>query len=405
MSTVFVNRFAWPDHSATSQLLSDLAAGLAAQGMAVTLVASRLRYDDPKARLPRFERWQGVAIRRLWSSGFGRTRLLGRALDYFSFYLSLPLALWRLLRPGDVVVAMTDPPLLALLVGLVARWRGAVLVNWLQDVFPEVAIALGQPPVPAGLGWLLKQLRNRTLQQAAINVVIGERMGELLRGLGVADARLRVISNWAHEDLIRPLATSASGLRRELALGSTFVVGYSGNLGRAHDIDTIFAAAERLADHPAIAFLIVGGGHGYQQLRARCQAASLDTVHFLPYQPAAALADSMAAADLHLVSLRPALEGLIVPSKFYGMAAAERPIGFIGDADGELSRLIAAHDCGFSVRWGDGERLAQAIMALQADPARCRRQAQHARALLDRRFSRAAAHRQWHHLLAQLSGP
>lgn len=405
MKVVFINRFAWPDNSATSQLLSDLAAGLVQRGMDVAAVASRLQYDDTAVRLPRFERWRGVAIQRVPSTGFGREHLCGRALDYLSFYLALPWALLRILQRGDVVVVKTDPPLVSLLVGMVARWRGAVLVNWLQDVFPEVAIHLGQPPVPGWLGWMLKKLRNRSLRQAAMNVVIGERMADYLRGQGVPDTRLRVVPNWAHEDLIQPLPAADSALRRRLGLGQRFVVGYFGNLGRAHDTDALFDAARRRGEDDLVAFLIVGGGHGYRQLQARCQAAGLDKVHFLPYQPGHDLSDAMAAADLHLVSLLPALEGQIVPSKFYGIAAAARPIGFIGDGDGELARLIVRNDCGFVVPWGDGERLAQAILAYQADPERGRAEGRRARRLLDSKFSRAQAHGQWHDLLAQLPRP
>jgi len=403
MAVVFVNRFAWPDHSATSQLLSDLAAGLAGRGMAVSLVASRLRYDDVAARLPRFERWGGVDIHRVRSSGFGRARLWGRALDYLSFYLSLPWTLWRVLRRGDIVVVKTDPPLVALVVAVLARLRGAVLVNWLQDVFPEVAIQLGQPRVPGVLAGPLRFLRNRALAQAAVNVAIGSRMAETLLGQGVDAARLRVIPNWAHEDAIVPMAATHSRLRATLGLGERFVVGYSGNLGRAHDIETLFDAATRLRDRDAIAFLVIGGGHGYQQLQARCAAAGLPNMRFLPYQPITDLADALAASDLHLVSLLPALEGLIVPSKFYGIAAAGRPVGFIGDPDGELARLIEAHDCGFSVTWGDGADLARQILALAADPDRGRVQGRHARELLDAKFSRAAAHARWHDLLLGLS--
>ncbi|MGD9583356.1 MAG: glycosyltransferase family 4 protein [Lysobacterales bacterium] len=403
MAVVFINRFAWPDHSATSQLLSDLAAGLVARGMRVTVVASRLQYDDAQVRLPLHEVWKGVAFHRVQSSALGRARLWRRAIDYLTFYLMLPAALCKVLGRGDVVVVKTDPPLLSLLVGAFARWRGALLVNWLQDVFPEVAMRLRQPPVPVWLGFALQKLRNRSLRRAAMNVAIGQRMAETLRELGVADRRLQVVCNWAHEDAIRPLPAARSALRHRLRLDGQFVVGYSGNLGRAHDIDTLFDAAERLRDQEAIAFLVIGGGHGYQLLQERCRAASLGQVHFLPYQPIEALADAMAAADLHLVSLLPSLEGLIVPSKFYGIAAAERPIGFVGDPDGELARLIAGNDCGFSVAWGDGAALARQILASAADPARGRAQGQHARELLERDFSRAAAHARWHDLLNALT--
>lgn len=402
MSVVFVNRFCHPDLSATSQMLSDLAVGLASQGVSVAMVASRQRYDDPAARLPAREQWRGVQIHRVWTSRFGRTRLLGRAIDYLTFYLSLPWVLWPLLRRGDVVVAKTDPPLVSLVVALVAKIRGAVLVNWLQDVFPEIAVSLGQPRVPRSLAWLLKKLRDQSLRAAAMNVVIGERMAEYFVAQGVAATRIRVIPNWAHEDVIRPMPVATSELRRRLGLHDHFVVAYSGNLGRAHDWETLFDAALRLEDKPWIAFLIVGGGHGYESLRSRVAQAGLASVHFQPYQTLETLSDSMAAADLHLVSLRPELEGRIVPSKFYGIAAAERAMGFIGDPDGELARLIASGNCGFSVSPGRGDLLAEAIMDLAADIERCRHQGRRARELLDERFSRQGAQCQWHQLLTEL---
>ena len=224
-------------------------------------------------------------------------------------------------------------------------------------------------------------------------------MAELLHTHAVSTDRVRVIANWAHEEAIVPMPTSASSLRARLGAEARFVVAYSGNLGRAHDADTLFAAAQMLQTTPGIMFLMVGGGHRMQLLRDRVEASALGNVHFLPYQPLEQLADALAAADLHLVSLRPELEGLIVPSKFYGIAAAARPIGFIGDRDGELARLIAAHDCGFSVAQGDARALADAVLALFAAPAQALAQGKRARDMLDTRFARDVAQREWHHLL------
>lgn len=402
MSVVFVNRFFHPDHSATSQIVSDLAAGLATQGMAVTVVASRQRYDDSVAGLPASESWQGVEIHRVWTSRYGRARLLGRAMDYLTFYASLPWVLCRVLRRGDVVVAKTDPPLVSLLVAPVAWLRGAVMVNWLQDVFPEVAVALGEPPIPKLLATLLRKMRNASLRMAAMNVAIGSRMAEYFVAQGVPSGRVQVIPNWAHEDAIRPMPSGNSQLRHAQGLADRFVVGYSGNLGRAHDIDTLFDAVRRLSVDPRIAFLITGGGHGYMQLQQRAVQADLDNIRFMPYQPLDQLSDSMAAADLHLVSLRPELEGLIVPSKFYGIAAAERPMAFIGDLDGELARLISVAGCGFSVQPGQGDLLANAIRHMAADPEAGREQGRCGRRMLDESYSRAVALRQWEHLLDRL---
>jgi glycosyltransferase involved in cell wall biosynthesis len=401
----FVNRYCYPDGSATSQLMADLAGELSSRGWQVTMVGSTQRYDDPGTRLARKDRWRGVEILRVDGTRFGRASLLGRAVDYLSFYLRLPFVLWRTLRRGDLLVAKTDPPMLAVFAGPVAKIRGATMVNWLQDLFPEIAVALGQPKLPGPAVGLLRRLRNRASRKAALNVVIGERMGELLAREGVAPGKIAVVPNWSHEDAIRPLDSQDSRLRARLGLQDRFVVGYSGNLGRAHEWKPLFEAAQALAGlSTPIAFLVGGGGHGYDALKAEVERAGLDNIHFQPYHPMEYLSDSMAAADLHLVSLRPELEGLIVPSKFYGIAAAARPVAFVGDPDGELARLIRQHDCGVAVPAGRGDLLAAAVLAMAADPECTRRQGGNARRLLDSHFSRAAAHDQWHHLLIGVAG-
>jgi colanic acid biosynthesis glycosyl transferase WcaI len=261
VTVVFINRYCHPDHSATSQILSDLAASLAAKGMSVLMVASRQRYDKPDANLAATELWQGVAIQRVWTSTFGRRHLLGRAIDYLTFYLSLSWTLWRLLKSGDVAVAKTDPRVVSLVVAVVAKLRGAMLVNWLQDVFPEVAVSLGESAVPRPFAWILRNLRNWSLHMAAMNVAIGTRMAEYFSVQGVPVERVMVIPNWAHENAIRPMPSSQSELRRSLGLGDKFVVGYSGNLGRAHRVPDhrrwsrirVFAATRgghRIAEYP-----------------------------------------------------------------------------------------------------------------------------------------------------------
>ena len=116
---------------------------MAGAGQEVRVVTSCQRYDDPAAVLPRYERVDGVEVFRVRTTRFGRDNLLGRAVDYATFYVAAGWRLWRIARAGDIVVAKTDPPLISVVAGMVARWRGARLVNWVQDVFPEVAEALG----------------------------------------------------------------------------------------------------------------------------------------------------------------------------------------------------------------------------------------------------------------------
>ncbi|HEX2547982.1 MAG TPA: glycosyltransferase family 4 protein [Ramlibacter sp.] len=396
---MFVNRFFWPDQSATSQILSDLAFDLAASGMPVRVVTSRHRHDGGDGGLPVSETAQGVVIDRIWSTRSKLPGLVGRALDYITFYLSAAWALWRRVDRKTIVVCKTDPPLLSLVAAPVVKLRGATLVNWLQDLFPEVAGALGVKGVRGGPFRLLQRARNASLRTAATNVILGSRMEELLAGQGNSPASLRIIPNWADGDAIRPLDASLNPLRAEWGLADKFVVGYSGNLGRAHEFTTILDAAKVLASRTDIAFLFIGGGAQRRSVEEAVAQSGLSNIHFRPYQPRENLRESLGVADAHLVSLNPALEGLIVPSKFYGIAAAGRATLFIGDQDGEIPRVLREGDCGLSIDIGDAEGLAGAVRALADDRERCRELGQNARQLFDARFERKQAVRAWREVL------
>jgi glycosyltransferase involved in cell wall biosynthesis len=308
-------------------------------------------------------------------------------------------ALFRLLRRQDIVVAKTDPPLISIVAWVAARARRAILINWLQDVFPEVASRLGATPLPPALNRSLQKLRDGSLRAAAGNVVLGARMRDYLSARLGSAAKLKIIENWAVGDGAQPKATADSALRARLNLGRQFVVGYSGNLGRAHEYETVLGAAQALHADEEIAFLFIGGGVKMDELSALVERRGLRNFHFLPYQPKDQLADSLGAADIHLVNLLPALEGLIVPSKFYGILAARRPVVFIGDPDGELARIIREANCGRIVAAGDSAGLTRIIGMLKDDSSGCESMSVAGHELLRSRFSSQQAFASWTALL------
>jgi glycosyltransferase involved in cell wall biosynthesis len=399
---VFVNRFYFPDISATSQHLTDLAEHLAAAGVEVHVVCSSRLYDAPGKRLPASEIVRGVRIHRLQGARLGRQRLLTRAFDDLFFHLAVMLKLHGLLRAGDVVVAKTDPPMLSVSVAVAAATRRANLVNWLQDVFPEVAMRLGALRLP---GWCVRAMlavRNRSLRAARCNVAIDPSMKRHLATLGLDPGQVAVIENWADPSLAGFDPGRRSALRLRLGLERQFVVQYSGNLGRAHDGATLLEAASILRDAPEIVFLMVGGGAGMLRLRAEAERLGLANLRFLPYQPRELLADALAAGDVHVASLRSELEGLIFPSKVYGILAVGRPALFIGDPQGGVAELFSELGCGIAIRAGDGARLAQEILALRAEPQRCADMGRRARSGFLLRFTRERACREWRLLLGGL---
>ena len=344
---VAVNRFYWPDHSATSQLLTDLCEHAAARGFRVTVIASRMRYDAPEVRLPARENRNGVDIRRVFSTRMGRTSTLGRISDYLSFYFPAFFSVLAAAGRGDTILVKTDPPLISVPCMFAAQVRGARLVNWLQDLFPEVGEVLGVSWASGRPGRWLRELRNRSLRAAALNVVISQPMKERVQKEGVSGSGIQVIENWPSGE-IHPIAPSENALRDEWGLTGRFVIGYSGNLGRAHCAEQIADLVRRTAHVSGLSWVFIGGGQGLELVRSRTLDCGAD-VHWKPYQPRSKLSESLSVSDMHLVSLDPACEGLIMPSKLYGILAAGRPVLALGDPNGAVAKEVTSARVGVAL--------------------------------------------------------
>lgn len=403
MKLIFVNRYFHPDHSATAQLLSSLVFELVTRGWEVHVVTNRHCYNSVGASWPSEELVRGVRVHRIWTSRFGRARLPGRAADYLTFYGSAAWRLWRLSRQGDIIVAKTDPPMLSVVAACVASVRRARLVNWLQDLFPEVAQALKVRGVGGSALWVLRSLRDRSLRIARANVVLGERMREKVNKAGIPPARIFVIPNWECGQAITPVTNGDNQLRHEWRLEDRFVVGYSGNMGRAHEFETTLQAARLLHAQSNIAFVWIGDGAQREWLEHEAHRLGLTNFIFKPYQPRDRLFQSLSLPDVHLISLRPALEGLIVPSKFYGVAAAGRPVLFVGDSDGEIAVVLRRHQCGYSVEPGDSEGLARYILRLSTNTGECQLMGTRARRAFEANYEKHTTLDRWEAILQQIA--
>lgn len=400
---IFLNRYFSPDYSATSQLLTDLTEALAGTKWDVTVICSRQLYDNPAARLPHVEHVNNVLVRRVWTTTFGRYSTVGRGMDYVTFYAAAACAVLRWGRRGDIVVAKTDPPLLGVVIGPIGKLVGAKTVNWLQDLFPEVAAVSGVRIARGILGKVIRAARDLSLRSSRLNVVVGERMAAYLESHTPGIARPEVVHNWADATAVWPVPPQANYLRTQWGLGAKFVVGYSGNMGRVHEFGTVLDAAELLHGLSHVVFVFIGGGRYREWIEAEAARRRLHNLQFQPYQPRQRLAYSLSVPDVHLISLRSTVEGFVVPSKFYGVAAAARPTVFVGDADGEIARIIRATDCGRVVPEGDAQALAEAIRGLSHNQALCRRQGANARLAFEQRFDRSIAVKKWERLLAGLA--
>jgi colanic acid biosynthesis glycosyl transferase WcaI len=398
---ILVNRYFHPDDSATSQIATALSSALVERGWSVDVVTSRQLYADPSADLQPAERFRRVNIHRLWTTRMGRRSLAGRFIAYLAFYASTFTWLLKHARRGDIIVVLTDPPLISVPTALAARLRGCNQVNWLHDLFPEVAHALGILPSDICLR-ALTSVRNWSLRCSTVNVVIGRRMGQHLVRQGVPEERITIIHNWPPGPDIASIAPEDNGLRVAWGLSERFVIGYSGNLGRVHEYATILQAADMLRDEQDTQFLFIGGGHLLAALALEANRRGLTNIIVKPYQPRSRLSESLSVPDVHLISLLPRVEGLCVPSKFYGIAAAGRPTIFIGDQRGEIPQLLRAANCGIAVAAGDAVRLVRYIKRLKRNAALRTLWGENARTLVDLRFDQRLAIAHWMDLLDKI---
>jgi len=402
MKIILVNRYFFPDQSATSRIISSIAFSLAQRGFQVVAVASRRIHNQPGELLAPEEVINGVRVKRLASARHNRLGLARRAADYILFHILAFLWLLRNVAASDIAVICTDPPLLSVTSSIAIRLRNGIMVNWIMDLFPETAIELGFFRRWPRLGRWAARLRDWSLRSPGITVCPTGRMAEYLRQQGLSRDRLAVMHHWSDAQEIYPVDPGSNSLRASWGLEGKFVVGYSGNFGRAHEFATIIAAANRLKHRSDIRFVLIGGGHQHADVIESVRSLGLENVIFKPLQPASNLAESLSVGDVHLISLLPELEHCIIPSKFYGILAAARPTIFIGDTDGEVARALAVNACGHSIMIGADAALATLIEEMKDRPEMCARMGEASRRLLMAEYSRDKATDAWCALIRDL---
>ncbi len=383
MRIVLLNQYYAPDMAATAQLLADVGAGLARAGHEVVAVCSDRAYASPRDRYPASEVIDGVRIVRCPTSGFGRARAVGRVADYGTFLFGAARALLAA-PPADVVLCLSTPPMIAALGAVYARAAGAGFVYWVMDVYPDLAFELGVLRRGSTAGAALRILSHGLMRRADRVIALGDSMAARLAA--AAGRRPEVVHNWADGEVVRPRPGEGHPLRAEWGWDGRFVVLYSGNMGLAHEFGTVLDAAERLRDRDDDLFAYVGGGPRRAEVVAEVERRGLPNVEFRPYVERSRLGDSLTAGDVHLVTLRDGLAGLLVPSKIYGIFAAGRPTVYVGPGEGEIHDLLVEGDCGTRSAVGDVDGLVGAIETFRVDAGARFRAGERARGLFDRRF-------------------
>ncbi len=358
MRVLFLNQYFPPDPAPTGILLRELADDLAARGHSVDFVAAREEYRGAQRKGGRTRR-EMAALFQMLIAGMRRPR-------------------------ADVVIAASSPPCLSFVAGLVALWHRARAVHWIMDLYPEIAVELGEirdgalsRNVARAMGWAYRR--------ADRVVVLDEDMAERIRKYGVEPA---IVRPWLFASVLaRPIPDAASA--------SPWTWIYSGNLGRAHEWETLLAAQQIIEQRDSeVRLLFQGGGPSWPAARVRAEALGLKRCEWQPYVDEAELPASLLRAQACAVTQIPSTRGCLWPSKLGLLLTLPRPILWIGPTDGAIARELRgiAHAAVFAP--GDAAAVAEWLLTqTQRAPAVPRE------ALVDARAHRETALARWRDLL------
>ena len=384
MHVAFFNRSFYPDTTATSQLLTDLCEDLIRDhGCRVSVVAGvpllPATHTTASRAVVSRETHNGIEIFRARGTRFSKTWFPGRVANYVTYFFSACYAGQRLDRP-DIVVALTDPPIIGLAAYLSGKRFRAPLVMAFKDLFPEVTVLIDDFHSDT-VNAVLQGVNKFLVKRAAANVALGETMRKrLIENKKAPPERTTIIADWADTTAVAP-GPKRNPFSETHGLADKFVVMHSGNLGLSQSLETLVEAAALLRDVPDLQVVFVGEGVKKAELQERARALALANVTFLPFTPKERLGESFAAADVFVISLQRGLAGYIVPSKLYGILAAGRPYVAAVEDQCEVASLTRAHECGLLAEPGNPRALADQILVFYRDRALAERAGANARAL------------------------
>jgi hypothetical protein len=356
-----------PDPASVGQHMADVAFEMGRRGHRVLVYTARRGYEDPSVVYPAREYHEGVEIRRLAFSSFGKKNLLVRAFGTFTFLMQCLFA--GLFTPNlGAIFFSTSPPLIGAAAATIRIIRRVPIAYWAMDLNPDQLIAMGKIGPRSFTARVLEGVNRFILRRSALVVALDRFMADRLRRRGVPDSKMLVMPPWPLEDCMEPVGRDENPFRAAHGLGAKFVIMYSGNHSPANPLRTLLDAAVRLKDDDALRFLFVGGGLGKREVEATIREHGLTNTVSLPYQPLESLGNSLGAADVHVVSLGENMVGIIHPCKVYGAMAVGRPILFLGPRPSHVSDLLDGHSIGWHVSHGDVDGTVAAVEAMRRTP-------------------------------------
>lgn len=380
METIrIISELYYPEQNATGYFMTGIAEGLVRGTETVSVICAQPSYNQRGEKAAKVEVRNGVSIRRCWSTTFDPKRIFGRLVNFATTSLSLGFRALCSIKRNDRVLVVTNPPLLPFFVRVACYLKGAKFVLLVHDVYPDVFVPLGLLKPTHPLYRLMSWVNGKLYASSDAVVALGRDMAGLIASKSSGVANVSVISNWGNVDVIKPTAKGENALLRQLNLLDKFVVHYSGNHGRTHDLLSLINAANLLKDESGIHFLFIGEGSGKSEAVARAEILGLSNVTFHSFVDRSELNTSLNASDVSVVAFKQGMSGISVPSRLYNLMAAGKPILAVVDDDSEVAEVVREAELGVTVRPESPSELAEQILALKNDPGLCARLAANSR--------------------------
>lgn len=398
-----VSEVFYPEEIGTAYHMTKLAEGLG-QYCSVNVLCSQPTYSARGILAPWRETRNGVDIERCPATTLNKDVVVLRLANVLTISLSLFLRALDRVRSRDVVVVVTNPPLLPFAIATACRLRGAKCVLRIDDVYPEILVATGMSSSQSIVVHLLSYLAKCLYSGVDQIVVLGRDMEQLVRRkMEHATKPIAVIPNWADVDLVVPASKTNNTLLRELGLTDKFIVQCAGNMGRAQAIETMFRAAELLGMEKDIHFLFIGSGAKRRWMESEVYDKQLNNITLLAQRPRDDQPTFLNACDIAMASLLSGMTGAGVPSRMYNIMAAGKPIIAIAEPNSELSLVTREEQIGWVVHPDSPEKLVEVILDARSNSQRLLQMGARARAVAETKYSLSCTIKAYYELLRGIS--
>lgn len=385
-----ISELYYPEETSTGYIVTRLAEGLAQrlEDWEVHAIAAQPTYSMRAVLAPAYEQRNGVAIHRIRSTTLDKDVLIKRTLNMVTVSVGLALKALVSVRRGDVLLVVTNPPVMPLLMQLIVKYRRALLVLLVHDLYPDLPIASGALKATGMTARIWQASTTRLLRACDRIVTLSSDMAELIcNRSGRSRADVAVVPNWADVESVAPRRVEDCVLTQRLGLEDKFIIQYAGNIGNPHAIEDVLGAAEILRTDSRIHFLFIGDGARRAELEEGVKRRSLPNFTIMDAQPRSTGQEYLPVSHVGLLLLRPGMLGVSSPSRFYNILATGRPVIAVIDQRSEVAKIIQRERIGWTVAPGDSEALVLAIIEASVKPEECSEAGRRARSLAEAHYS------------------